>query len=110
MEGGPAEHAESTSDGDVGIDLYWIHLGAGASVVKLNGKAHEAIKAFIEHRSRAALYHSALAIHAPEGRYVVEVTPVRIRTEANGVSSVRVRSVCDGLDGSACSAMRSAGG
>jgi hypothetical protein len=76
MEGGPAEDAESTSDGDVGIDLYWIPLGAGASVVKLNGKAYEAIKAFIEHRSRAALYHSALAIHAPEGRYVVEVTPV----------------------------------
>jgi hypothetical protein len=76
MEGGSAEPPESTSDGDVGIDLYWIPLGAGASVVKLNGKAYEGIKAFFEHRSRTALYHSALAIRVPEGRYVVEVTPV----------------------------------
>jgi hypothetical protein len=27
------------------IDLYWIPLGAGAHVVRLSGKAYEAIKA-----------------------------------------------------------------
>jgi hypothetical protein len=70
------EQGQASASDDVGIDLYWIPLGAGASVVKLNGKAYEAIKAFIEHRSRTALYHSALEIRAPEGRYGVEVTPV----------------------------------
>jgi hypothetical protein len=39
------------------VDLYWIPLGAGAHVVRLSGRAYEAIKAFSEHRPRYALYH-----------------------------------------------------
>jgi hypothetical protein len=34
------------------VDLYWIPLGAGGHVVRLNGRIYEAIKAFIEHRRR----------------------------------------------------------
>lgn len=58
------------------VDLYWIPLGAGGHVVRLNGKVYEAIKAFLEHRSRFALYHSALEIHVPAGRFVIESAPI----------------------------------
>jgi hypothetical protein len=59
-----------------GIDLFWIPLGADGHVVRLNGLAYEAIHAFVHRRPRTALYHSALEILVPEGRVVVEVTPI----------------------------------
>jgi hypothetical protein len=59
------------------VDLYWIPLGAGGRVVRLNGKVYEAIKAFIENRSRLALYHSALEVGVPDGRFVIESAPIR---------------------------------
>ena len=59
------------------VDLYWIPLGAGGQVVRLNGKAYEAIKAFIEHRPRCVLFHTALAVDVPGGRFVIESAPIR---------------------------------
>lgn len=68
------------------MDLYWIPLGAGAHVVKLSGALFEAISALRHHRRRCALYHSALVIHVPEGRFVVEQAPVPDRLgERRGV-------------------------
>ena len=58
------------------VDLYWIPLGAGAHVVRVSGKLFEALVAFLHHRPRCDLYHSALAVDVPEGRFVVEQTPV----------------------------------
>jgi hypothetical protein len=58
------------------VDLYWIPLGAGAHIVKVSGAVFEAIAAVCHHRKRRALYHSALVIHVPEGRFVVEQAPV----------------------------------
>lgn len=58
------------------VDLYWIPLGAGAHVVKLSGALFEAISALRQRRKRCALYHSALVVHVPEGRYVIEQAPV----------------------------------
>jgi hypothetical protein len=58
------------------VDLYWIPLGAGGHVVRWNGKVYEAVKAFIEDRPRRALYHSALELRVPEGRFVIEMTPI----------------------------------
>jgi hypothetical protein len=58
------------------VDLYWIPLGAGAHVVRLSGKVFEAIAAWIERRPRYDLYHSALIAQLPEGRFVIEQTPV----------------------------------
>jgi hypothetical protein len=46
-------------------------------VVRLNGKVYEAIKAFVEHRPRFALYHTALEVDVPEARFVIESAPVR---------------------------------
>jgi len=57
------------------VDLYWIPLGAGAHVVRWNGKVYEAIKAFLEHRPRFDLYHSALEVNVPHGRFVIESAP-----------------------------------
>ena len=58
------------------VDLYWIPLGAGGHVVRLNGKVYEAIKAFLEHRPRCALYHTALEVGVPNGRFVIESAPI----------------------------------
>jgi hypothetical protein len=63
--------------GSGAVDLLWIPLGAGAHVVRLNGKVYEAIKASIEHRPRCALYHTALEVSVPDGRFVIESAPIR---------------------------------
>jgi len=59
------------------VHLFWIPLGAGGHVVRLNGKVYEAITAFIDHRPRCALYHSALEVVVPDGRFVIESAPIR---------------------------------
>ena len=59
-----------------GIDLYWLPLGAGGNFVRLNGRAYEAIKARIDGRAPRDLYHSGLEVVVPEGRFVIEMTPV----------------------------------
>ena len=56
----------------VGIDLYWLPLGAGGWFVRLNGRVYERIRARREHRRPMALYHSALEVTVPEGRFVIE--------------------------------------
>jgi hypothetical protein len=57
------------------IDLYWLPLGAGGYSVRLNGKVFEAVVARIERRERCDLYHSALEVRVPEGRFVIEQAP-----------------------------------
>src|SRR4051794_39779542 len=59
-----------------GVYLYWLPLGAGAHVVRLSGRAFEAITARLQHRPRRALYHSALEVVTADARFVVEMTPV----------------------------------
>lgn len=63
-------------EGRVGIDLYWLPLGAGGNFVRFNGRIYEALKARLDRRPACELYHSALMIFVPEGRYVIENTPV----------------------------------
>jgi hypothetical protein len=55
-----------------GIELYWLPLGAGGWFVRLNGRIWEAIQARREHRRPLDLYHTALMVRVPEGRFVVE--------------------------------------
>lgn len=62
--------------GSFGIDLYWLPLGAGGNFVRLNGLVYEALMARLRHRAIYDLYHSGLEIFVPEGRYVIEQTPV----------------------------------
>jgi len=60
---------------DSGVDLYWLPLGAGGHSVRLNGRIFEAVVSRLEHRQAQDLYHSALEIHVPEGRFVIEQGP-----------------------------------
>jgi hypothetical protein len=65
-----------TGESKLGVDLYWLPLGAGGHSVRLNGRVFEAIAARSDRRDRCDLYHSALIVHAPEGSYVIEQGPV----------------------------------
>ena len=58
------------------VDVLWIPLGAGASAARISGKLYEAGLAWAQHRKPCDLYHAALVIHAPDGHYVIEQTPV----------------------------------
>jgi hypothetical protein len=60
-----------------GIDLYWLPLGAGGHSVRLNGRIFEWFVARLERRDRCDLYHSALEVLVPEGRFVIEQAPIR---------------------------------
>jgi hypothetical protein len=68
-----------------GIELYWLPLGAGGHLVRLNGKIFEALASRLAHRDRCDLYHSALHVHVPEGRFVIEQAPVWREDEERGV-------------------------
>ena len=59
------------------VDLYWLPLGAGGHCVSVNGRVYEAAVAAMQHRRRHDLYHSALEVCVPEGRFVIEMTPIR---------------------------------
>ena len=58
------------------VDLYWLPLGAGGHSVRLNGIVFEAVAARLQRRSACDLYHSALVVHAPSGRFVIEQAPI----------------------------------
>src|SRR5437588_8607965 len=58
------------------VDLYWLPLGAGGSFVRLNGRVYEALAARVQRRPSCDLYHSALQVQVPEGKFVIEQTPV----------------------------------
>lgn len=60
----------------VAVDLYWLPLGAGGHSVRLNGKVFEAVVSLLERRRPLDIYHSALVVHVPEGRYTIESAPV----------------------------------
>jgi hypothetical protein len=65
-----------SADRPYGVDLYWLPLGAGGNFVRLNGRIYEAIKARLDRRKPCDLYHSGLEVVVPEGRFVIEMTPV----------------------------------
>lgn len=58
------------------VVIYWIPVGAGASVVRASAKVFEAVSSMLRRRRRVDLYHSALEVTLPEGRVIIEVAPV----------------------------------
>jgi hypothetical protein len=66
------------------IDLFWLPLGAGGHFVRLNGRAFEALVARRERRLPLDLYHSALEVRVPAGRFVIETAAVI--TDGEGAS------------------------
>jgi hypothetical protein len=63
------------------VDLYWLPLGAGGHSVRLNGRVFEAVAAKLGRRPPCDLYHSALVVRVPEGRFVIEQAPI---SDSNG--------------------------
>jgi hypothetical protein len=76
------------------IDLYWLPLGAGGRSVRWSGRIFESLMARHDHRTTRALYHSALKVRAPEGRFVIEMGP------AWGVKTGERDVACEGAVGS----------
>ena len=58
------------------VELYWLPLGAGGHSVRYNGRVFEWLAAWVEHRRPCDLYHAALVVSVPEGRYAIEQAPV----------------------------------
>ncbi|MFZ0129603.1 MAG: hypothetical protein WAL77_09300, partial [Candidatus Dormiibacterota bacterium] len=81
MESAVRPRTDVTAQIDSAIDLYWLPLGAGGRFVRWNGRAYEALAALWERRRPQDLYHSALEVTRPEGRFVIEMTPI---PDANG--------------------------
>jgi hypothetical protein len=80
----------------MGVDLYWLPLGAGGRSVRLNGRVFEGVVSRLERRRACDLYHSALVVSVPEGQYVIEMAPIR---DADGA----LRGVvAEGAVGSRC--------
>ena len=84
------ESGRDTSQPSGAVDLYWIPLGAGAGsgaqVVRVSGTLFEAVSALVQRRARCALYHSALEVRVPEGRFVIEQAPIPdLQGEQRGV-------------------------
>jgi hypothetical protein len=65
------------------VDLYWLPLGAGGHSVRLNERAYEWLVARRERREPCDLYHAGLEVNVPEGRYVIEMTPIPDRDGAS---------------------------
>jgi len=70
-----------SADSESWVDLYWLPLGAGGHSVRWNGRVFEAVVAALGRRPPRDLYHSALEVRVPEGRFVIEQAPVR---DSNG--------------------------
>jgi hypothetical protein len=62
-----------------GVYLYWLPLGAGGHSVRLNGRIYETVAARLGRRSPCDLYHSALEVRLPDGRFVIEMAPIPCR-------------------------------
>ena len=67
------------------VDLFWLPLGAGGHSVRWNGRVFEWVIAQMERRDRCDLYHSALEVQVPEGRYVIEQAPAWRDSAERGV-------------------------
>ena len=84
--GRPQPSDDASAAAQVAVELYWLPLGAGGHVVRLNGKVFAAAAAALGRRRPLDLYHSALQVHLPEGCYTIESAPVQdTDAQARGV-------------------------
>lgn len=75
-EPGVGDRPDEAGGSAAAVDLLWIPLGAGAHVVRLSGRSFETLSAAVARRPRRDLYHSALVVVVPHGRFTIEMTPV----------------------------------
>jgi hypothetical protein len=67
------------------VELYWLPLGAGGRSVRVNGRVFEWFASRLARRDRCDLYHSALEVRVPEGRFVIEQAPAWSNGSDRGV-------------------------
>lgn len=68
------------------LDVYWLPLGAGGSVVRWNGRLYERVRAWRRGVAPCDLYHAALEVVVEDERYVIEMAPVwNERAQERGV-------------------------
>ena len=75
----PAAREFSRASGGVAgtVDLFWLPLGAGGRVVRRCGHAYERLVAWAGGRPPLDLYHAALKVTTAEGRFAIELSPLR---------------------------------
>ncbi|MCU1365979.1 MAG: hypothetical protein JWN39_1618 [Ilumatobacteraceae bacterium] len=61
--------------GSASVELSWIPLGAGSSVVRANGRMFETVSAALHRRRTADIYHSALRVAVGDDVYTIEMAP-----------------------------------
>ncbi len=66
----------SSAPPNIGVDLYWLPLGAGASVVRANGWVLSTVSALVRRQPRRPIDHSALIATVADKSVVIEMTPV----------------------------------
>jgi hypothetical protein len=76
MEGTDSLIGDGADRRAAAVDLYWLPLGAGGHFVRLNGRLYEAVAARLQRRRAYDLYHSALQVDLPDGKFVIEQAPV----------------------------------
>ncbi|MET0902576.1 MAG: hypothetical protein ABWZ52_04990 [Acidimicrobiales bacterium] len=72
----PFEGLERSDPGTCSMDLYWIPLGAGASVVRASGRLYERLASVVARREPRPLFHSALVAHIPGRTVTIEMAPI----------------------------------
>lgn len=75
---------DTATQSEARVDLYWLPLGAGGHSVRLNGRVFEAVVSRLERRPACDLYHSALEVRVPQGRFVIEQAPASANGKAHG--------------------------
>ena len=70
--------SEQPDSPSASVDLYWLPLGAGDNThcVRINGRVFEWTSAWLQRREPQDLYHAALEVRTPAGRFVIEMAPV----------------------------------
>jgi len=67
--------ADAADEEGTAVDLFWIPLGAGTPVVQMSGRLFERFTSWRHHREPCDLYHAALVLTSPSGRYMIEQAP-----------------------------------
>jgi hypothetical protein len=67
-----ARPSQSQRASEASVELYWLPLGAGGHFVRMNGRIYETLAAWRNKRARYDLYHSAMVVSLPIGKFVIE--------------------------------------
>jgi hypothetical protein len=70
------ERSPRSDPATASVDLYWIPLGAGASVVRISGGLYERLASLAQRRQPRPLFHSALVARFGDETVTIEIAPI----------------------------------